>query len=356
MSTKIFQSMLQQIGADIERKLGIIDEKGQIVACNADADELSVDFSAIVEYDTAGGTLEGYTYKIIDTKAQTDFYAFCEGEDETARGYNTLISAHFANMRLYYDDKYDKTNFVKNLITDNILPGDVVPRARDLHLTSDVRRAVFLIKVKDAADGGVSDVLANMFPDGNRDFVVNIAHREIVLVKEMRKNATDKDFYKIAQSISDTVNSEGMTSANIGISSAVDTIQDLARAYREARVAIDVGKVFGNEKNIVSYNNLGIGRLIYQLPITLCELFLKEVFEKEPIEVLDKDTLVTIQKFFENSLNVSETSRKLFVHRNTLVYRLDKIEKLTGLDLREFDDAIVFKVAMMVSKYLKSQQ
>ena len=156
----------------------------------------------------------------------------------------------------------------------------------------------------------------------------------------------------IAQNIFDTLGAEAMITPLIGISTLVERVQDLSQAYRESRIALEVGKVFDTEKDIISYDNLGIGRLIYQLPTTLCELFLDEVFKKESINVLDSDT---IQKFFENNLNVSETSRKLFVHRNTLVYRLDKIKKLTGLDLREFDDAIIFKVAMMVNKYLSSQ-
>ena len=117
---------------------------------------------------------------------------------------------------------------------------------------------------------------------------------------------------------------------------------------------MEVGKVFDTEKTISSYDSLGIARLIYQLPTTLCETFLKEVFKRGSIESLDQETLFTIQRFFENNLNVSETSRKLFVHRNTLVYRLEKIKKITGLDLREFDHAIIFKIALMVNKYLKS--
>ena len=359
MSTnKVFQNMLKQIGGDVSRTLGVIDEHGRIVAGNIEqiTDNLSGKFEQIIQSSMSDGTADGVTFKLIETKTVSDFYAFCDGEDETANGYCTLLSAYFINMRQFYDDKYDKNSFVKNIIMDNILPGDVVFRARELHLALDVRRVVFLIKFKNVMDNNASDILANMFPDKNKDFVVTIDHKEMVLIKEVKKTAVDKDFSKIAKTIVDTISSEGMADVSVGISNAVDALQDLANAYREARIAIEVGKVFGSEKNVLSYNNLGIGRLIYQLPTTLCELFLNEVFKKESIDVLDDETLFTIQKFFENNLNVSETSRKLFVHRNTLVYRLDKIKKLTGLDLREFEDAIVFKVAMMVNKYLNSQR
>ena len=162
------------------------------------------------------------------------------------------------------------------------------------------------------------------------------------------------DIEKLANSIIETLSGEFFTRVNVGIGTTATGIKDLAKSFKEAQVALEVGKVFDTDKAIVSYDNLGIGRLIYQLPTTLCEMFLREVFKKGSIESLDQETLFTIQKFFENNLNVSETSRKLFVHRNTLVYRLEKIKKLTGLDLREFDDAIVFKVALMVKKYLNA--
>ena len=160
---------------------------------------------------------------------------------------------------------------------------------------------------------------------------------------------------EIAEEIEKKLHDDLNLKCVIGIGTTAKHLRVLADKYKEAQVAIEVGKVFDTEKSIIHYDNLGIGRLIYQLPTTLCEMFLSEVFKKNPIEALDQETLYTINKFFENNLNVSETSRKLFVHRNTLVYRLEKIKKLTGLDLREFDDAITFKVALMVKKYLTSR-
>ncbi|MCL2588134.1 MAG: helix-turn-helix domain-containing protein, partial [Oscillospiraceae bacterium] len=159
----------------------------------------------------------------------------------------------------------------------------------------------------------------------------------------------------VAAKVEEIISAELSIKAVIGVGTLARHLRELAERYKEAQVAIEVGKVFDTEKTIIHYEHLGIGRLIYQLPITLCEMFLSEIFKKNPIDSLDQETLYTINRFFENSLNVSETSRKLFVHRNTLVYRLEKIKKLTGLDLREFDHAIVFKVALMVKKYLNVQ-
>ena len=176
-----------------------------------------------------------------------------------------------------------------------------------------------------------------------------------MLIQQLGENVGTRDLEKTAQLIEETLRENGESTVVVGIGTVAAHLRDLAKSYKEAQIAIEVGKVFDTEKYVVSYENLGIGRLIYQLPTTLCEMFLQEVFKKNPIDSLDKETLFTINKFFENNLVLSETARKLFVHRNTLVYRLEKIKKLTGLDLREFDDAITFKVALMVKKYLASR-
>ena len=202
----------------------------------------------------------------------------------------------------------------------------------------------------------VVDLLAGMFPDRQQDFVLSINEKDVAIVKQITPTTEKEDLLKIARQIEQTLHTELFIKTMIGIGTVASHLRELADSYKEAQVAIEVGKVFDTEKTIINYENLGIGRLIYQLPTTLCEIFLSEVFKKNSIDTLDQETLFTINKFFENNLNVSETSRKLFVHRNTLVYRLEKIKKLTGLDLRQFDHAIVFKVALMVRKYLTSRE
>ena len=206
------------------------------------------------------------------------------------------------------------------------------------------------------SDVATVDVLSGLFPDKLQDFVLSINETDIAIVKQLSGNVTAEKLEKLARKVEDTLKNELFIKSIIGIGTVANHLSELADAYKEAQTAIDVCKVFDTEKSIINYENLGIGRLIYQLPITLCEIYLTEVFKKNSIDALDQETLFTINKFFENNLNVSETSRKLFVHRNTLVYRLEKIKKLTGLDLRLFDHAIVFKVALMVRKYLSSRE
>ena len=260
------------------------------------------------------------------------------------------------DAKTFYEEKHDRGTFVKNIIMDNILPGDIYIRAKELHFATDAPRAVFLVRQVGHADVSTVEILSSMFPDKLQDFVISINETDIAIVKQISASTTNEDLEKIAQGVEDMLKNELFIKSVIGIGTVAEHLRELADAYKEAQTAIDVGKVFDTEKTIINYENLGIGRLIYQLPTTLCEIFLSEVFKKNSIDSLDHETLFTINKFFENNLNVSETSRKLFVHRNTLVYRLEKIKKLTGLDLREFDHAIIFKVALMVRKYLSSRE
>ena len=354
MSNRLFQGVVHQMRDTIGRVIGVIDENSTIVACR----ELSrigtnSDIFTIELGDSHDVFIrDGYTYKPFGVHVKPDYAVFIEGTDDQAAKYASILAISLSSIKQYYDEKYDRNNFVKNIILDNVLPGDITLKARELHFNADISRVVFLISIVSANEVSAYDVIQNLFPDKNKDFVFNITETEIVLVKEIKAGIDNKDLEKLARSISDTLSGEFFTKVNVGIGTPVTGIKDLARSFKEAQIAIEVGKVFDTDKTIVSYDNLGIARLIYHLPTTLCETFLKEVFKKGSIESLDHETLFTIQRFFENNLNVSETSRKLFVHRNTLVYRLDKIKKLTGLDLREFDHAIIFKIALMVKKYL----
>lgn len=356
MSNRLFQSVVHQMRDTIDCVIGVIDENASIIACS-DLSKIGTtnEFVSLDLNDSHDIFVrDGFTYKPFGMHIKPDYAVFVEGTDEVAAKYASILSITLSSIKQYYDEKYDRNNFIKNVVLDNVLPGDVGIKARELHFNTDVSRVILLIRSLTTTDVSAFDVIQNLFPDKNKDFVFNITESDIVLVKEVKNNVESKDLEKLARSISDTLGSEFYTRVNVGIGTVVENIKDLARSFKEAQIALEVGKVFDTDKVIVSYENLGIARLIYHLPTTLCETFLHEVFKKGSIESLDHETLFTIQRFFENNLNVSETSRKLFVHRNTLVYRLEKIKKLTGLDLREFDHAIIFKIALMVKKYLSA--
>ena len=358
MSSRIFQNVIIQMKDAVDRTIGVVDEQGFVVASS----ELAIigsrldDFHAY-DFDSAEKVLctGSRSYSALSTEGgKMDFAAFVEGTDQAARTICAVSAVAFNEARSNYEEKHNKAAFVKSIISDNILPGDVYVRAKELHFVTDEPRSVLLVRQTDNPDMAAMEVIQRFFPDRQKDFVLNINETDVVVVKALSTPESREEVLKVARSIESGLHEELGIRCVIGISTNANHLRELADRYKEAQVAIEVGRVFESDKTIINYENLGLGRIIYQLPTTLCEMFLNEVFKKNPIETLDEDTLETINRFFENNLNVSETSRKLYVHRNTLVYRLEKIKKITGLDLREFDHAIVFKVAMMVKQYLDS--
>lgn len=358
MSNSVFQSVIAQLKSVTDRTFGVMDAEGYVVGCT--------DSSLLGErwYDAAlrvaGGDTVTFGQKtfrgIFNTANQLEYAAFCSGDDEQARACCALAHIALNDAKIFYEEKHDRATFVKNILMDNILPGDIYIRAKELHFATEAPRAVYLVHQLGRSDVAAVDVLSGMFPDKLQDFVISINESDIAIIKQLPDEPAEGELERIATNVEEHLRNELGVKTVIGIGTVVFHLRELADAYKEAQTAIDVGKVFDTEKSIINYENLGIGRLIYQLPTTLCEIFLSEVFKRNTIDSLDQETLFTINKFFENNLNVSETSRKLFVHRNTLVYRLEKIKKLTGLDLRQFDHAIVFKVALMVRKYLSSRE
>ena len=357
MSNRLFQGIIHQMGDAANRTIGVIDDTGVIIACSelVKIGEARHGIHDELAYTSDAVTVEGYTYRPIGTAAKWEYIVFVEGEDDTAERLADILSISLSTIKNLYDEKYDKNSFIKNIILDNILPSDIYIKGKELRFNTEEVRVVFLIKFLSRTEVLPFNMVQQIFPDKNKDYVISISEQDIVVVKEIKGGTDIREIEKLARSIADTLGTEFYAKVAIGIGTVVDSIKDLARSYKEAQTAIEVGKVFDTEKTVISYENLGIGRLIYQLPTTLCEMFLQEVFKYGSLESLDHETLMTIQCFFENNLNVSETSRKLFVHRNTLVYRLEKIRKLTGLDLREFDNAITLKVALMVKRYLTTK-
>ena len=359
MAWRMLQNTILQMKEATDRTVGVMNVAGEIVACTDQSLKGTLREEALSALEEMIGSYivqDGDTYKPVATPgARFEYVVFVSGEDEYARSLAVMAALAVGNAKKYYDEKHDRATFIKNIILDNILSGDIYMKASELRMPIDVPHIVFLIRQIDGADNAAVDVVSNMFPDKMKDFVVSVSEDEIALIREVSGDDDLKSFIKLAESIRDTLKSELLAKTEIGIGTIAPSLKDLAVSYKEAQSAINIGKLFDTERDVMSYENLGIGRLIYQLPTRLCEMFLSEVFKDNSLESLDSETLMTIQKFFENNLNVSETSRNLFVHRNTLVYRLEKIKKITGLDLREFDHAIIFKVALMVKKYLSIQ-
>lgn len=354
MAFKVFQSVIMRIRDTIGCDFGITDGSGVVIASTIE-DEIGTVHEECMEFLNSNLTYiekPDLVMKKIDTNGRLDFVLYLSSDHPERKKTAELIAISLENAKLYYDEKYDRSNFMKNVLLGNILPGDITIRAKELRVKNDCRRIVYLIRTEKTRELFAYNIIQSLFPNNSKDYIILLDDQNTVLIKELKDKEDNEEIHKKARIIIDTLNSELMIKARIGIGTEAESLRDVARSYKDAQTALKIGQIFEAEKSIVDYNHLGIGRLIYQLPTTLCRLFLNEVFKEGVFETIDSETMITIQKFFENNLNVSETSRQLFIHRNTLVYRLDKIQKITGMDLRKFDDAIYFKVAMMVKRYL----
>ena len=356
ISNQILQGTIDGLKNITRKDLSVIEKEGKVIATTEE--EMSgnqIDgISDFIGSAAESQMVLGYQYFKVYDNGVPEYVVQIKGDDEESYRIGKIATFQIQSLLVAYKERYDKDNFIKNLLLDNLLLVDIYSRAKKLHIENNVKRIVFLIETNIDKEMNIVEMVRNIFTAKTKDSGTAADEHCIILVKETRdKEATD-EITRTAKTISDAISAETGSKVFISIGTAVSDLKDVSRSYKEAKMALEVGRIFDPEKNIVNYEQLGIGRLIYQLPLPLCKMFIREVLHGLTIDDFDEETLTTVSKFFENNLNVSETSRKLFVHRNTLVYRLEKIRRLTGLDLKEFDDAIVFKVALMVRKYLLS--
>ncbi|WP_313131273.1 PucR family transcriptional regulator [Anaerocolumna sp.] len=354
ISNQILQNTIEGLKAITRIDICVMDTEGKALATTINnAEDYENAVLAFVESPADSQVLQGYQFFKVFDEHQLEYVILAKGDSDDVYMVGKIASFQIQNLLVAYKERYDKDNFIKNLLLDNLLLVDIYNRAKKLHIETDVRRVVFIIETKNEKDVNALETVRSLFSGKTKDFITAVDEKNIILVKELKQSESYEDMQKTAKVILDMLNTEAMTKVHVSFGTIVNEIKDVSRSYKEAKMALDVGKIFYSDRNIVAYNNLGIGRLIYQLPMPLCKMFIKEIFEGKSPDDFDEETLTTINKFFENSLNVSETSRQLYIHRNTLVYRLDKLQKSTGLDLRVFEDAITFKIALMVVKYMK---
>ena len=354
ISNQILQSTIDGLKSIARVDLCVIDTEGKVLAAtSAGAEEYEDAVLAFVGSPADSQVIQGFQFFKVSDDNQLEYILIVKGSSDDMYMVGKLAAFQIQSLLVAYKERFDKDNFIKNLLLDNLLLVDVYNRAKKLHIDTNVRRVVFIIETKHEKDNNALETVRNLFSSKSKDFITAVDEKNIILVKEVKMNEKYSDLNKTARVILDMLNTEAMSAVTVAYGTIVNEIKEVSRSYKEAKMALDVGKIFYSGEHVIAYNSLGIGRLIYQLPIPLCKMFIKEIFDGKSLDEFDEETLSTISKFFENNLNVSETSRQLFIHRNTLVYRLDKLQKSTGLDLRVFEDAITFKIAMMVVKYMK---
>lgn len=353
ISNQILQGTLEGLKGIARVELCVMDTEGKLVAATADMGQCMAAAVEFIGSSADSQEVQGYQYfKILDDQ-QVEYILVVAGAGEDVYMIGKMVAFQIQNLLVAYKERFDKDNFVKNLLLDNLLLVDIYSRSKKLHIQTDATRVVLIVESAAGKDGNVLELTRACVGNNGKDFITAVDEKDVIIVKEITESDDGDEIQKFSRGLITYLEKEGVEGVRIAYGTDVHEIKEVSRSYKEAKMALDVGKIFFDDRDLIAYSELGIGRLIYQLPIPLCKMFIKEIFGGKSPDDFDEETLTTIYKFFENSLNVSETSRQLFIHRNTLVYRLDKLQKSTGLDLRVFEDAITFKIALMVVKYMK---
>ena len=355
ISNQILQNTIEGLKGISRIDFCVLDTEGKALATTfEDTWNYESVVLSFVESPADSQVIQGCQFFKIFDEQQLEYVLLAGGESEDVYMLGKIAAFQVQSLLVAYKERFDKDNFIKNLLLDNLLLVDIYNRAKKLHIDTEAKRVIFIIETSHEKDSVALDNVRNLLGGKSRDFVTAVDEKNIIVVKELADKDGNRELEKMAKEMMEILRAESEDDKiHIAYGTIVNDIKEVSKSYKEAKLALDVGKIFFDEKDIVAYSTLGIGRLIYQLPIPLCKMFIKEIFEGKSPDEFDEETLTTINKFFENSLNVSETSRQLYIHRNTLVYRLDKLQKSTGLDLRVFEDAITFKIALMVVKYMK---
>lgn len=353
ISNQVLQSTLEGLKNIARIEMCVVDSDGKPVASSDPAlEEYGPQAVEFASSPADSQELNGCQFFKVMDEGQLEYILIVSGQGEDLYTLGKMAAFQIQGLLVAYKERFDRDNFIKNLLLDNLLLVDIFSRAKKLHIQPEVRRVVVIIESDEDKSGSVLELMRTGYGSNNKDFITAVDENNVIVVKELGDSETDEDIQRYCDTYMRSINNGGIGDIRIAYGTVVGDIKEVSHSYKEAKMALDVGKIFFDDRLIIAYSELGIGRLIYQLPIPLCKLFIKEIFDGHGPDEFDEETLVTISKFFENSLNVSETSRQLFIHRNTLVYRLDKLQKQTGLDLRVFEDAITFKIALMVVKYM----
>ncbi len=354
ISAQVIATSIEELRAITRVDLCVFSPDGSAIASTFDSKDIEAELIKNFVDSPADSQVIGIDHllKIVD-EGELAYVLVARGSSEDTYIIGKIAVSQIEQLMVAYKERFDRNNFFQNLILDNLLLVDIYNRAKKLHIEEKVPRVVLIIETDKEKDNTAGELLKGLFSPQSGDFITAVDETNVILIKSLSLDEGYEAVEQIANTIVDMMNTEAMMNVRVAYGTIIDELKDVSKSYKEALMALDVGKIFYVEKRVNAYGSLGIGRLIYQLPVNLCKIFIDEIFgENDPAD-FDEETLTTVNKFFENNLNVSETSRQLFVHRNTLVYRIEKLEKSTGLDVRTFDDALTFKIAMMVVNYMK---
>lgn len=354
LSNKVIKKVIDDLKIISKIDLCVANINGEICATTFKADNISKDY--IIDFFKSMAEMQAigeYNFFKVTDDISSNYVVITKGSSEDCYMIGKICVSQLKNLIVAYRERLDENSFIQNLLLDNMLLVDIYNRAKKLDIENNANRVVMIVKAYNDKESSSLEMIKHIFAENDRDYITAIDEKSIIIIKDIGEDTCYEEVEKVANILVDMFNTEIMVKAKVAYGTIVNDLKHISKSYKEAKMSMEVGDIFYNERNIIGYNTLGIGRLIYQLPVNLCKIFMNEIFKESLPDTFDEETITTIHKFFENNLNISETARKLYIHRNTLVYRLEKIEKTTGLDIRLFDDALTFKLALMVVNYMK---
>ncbi len=354
ITKQVIQTCIDDLKELTKVDFAVIDNQGIIVASNFEKDDFDISIMTNFLQSPADSQIIGgnYLFKVMEDREPV-YVLISRGSRTEGYVMGKIAVSHLEQLLVAYKEQFDHNNFIQNLLLDNLLLVDIYNRAKKLGIPQKARRVVFM--VESSADKGneALHAIKTAFFEKMDDYAIAVEENGVILVHTLEEEEQDEDIHNIACMLKDLMDTEVMLKSRVSYGTVVEELRELSKSYKEARMALDVGKIFYSEETIHSYDSLGIGRLIYQLPANLCKLFIDEIYGGSLPKEVDEEILHTAAVFLDNNLNVSETARQLYIHRNTLVYRIEKLKSATGLDVRNFDDALTFKIATMVSNYIQ---
>ena len=238
----------------------------------------------------------------------------------------------------------------RRVLKQELTGADLLSRAGEHQIPMEMERSVMLFQMEHTEKASAYSILGELIPLTDTDTLVEMNRHVVALVKDMSGIDGPDELYQFAQAVQETLMEEAVQTAEIGIGESKSTLAVLGESFLEARRAMEVGHIFSPEESIHVFRNLLLERFLMNVPREESMHYHALLFNRKTAKLFNEEMLQTIEMFFRKDLNLSDTARQLYIHRNTLVYRLDKVQRLTGLDLRRFDSAVTFKILYELKK------
>lgn len=270
----------------------------------------------------------------------------CDKDQPGAEDLLQLAGALISNMAVGGSRTETSFDVYRRTLLGELTGAELDALSHEYQLPRDLERCVMVFHMVQTDRERAYDLLEEITPLEDRDVLIDMDRHTVALIKDVEEVISSDELIQYGQALQETLMSETAHQITVGIGRTCHTVEELRESYSEARKAIEVGRQFQPEASIFAYSRLILERFLMEMPPDVNAAYHSMLFNRRNQRLFNEEMLYTIDMFFKKDLNLSDTARQLYIHRNTLVYRLDKVQRQTGLDLRSFEDAVTFKILM----------